>query len=142
MGLNRLNARKLLASLIKAEVPGLQNVYDYLASSFTGESPVVFVASGPSNRTAFTNRGSRATFVLLAHVFVLHSDTESGWTEAQAEDMLDNIEHYIATCIENHQVTDYWVAVDWDSQSIVDRVVVAGVPYLFELIPLRLEATL
>jgi hypothetical protein len=76
-------------------------------------------------------------FYFAIHVYVIQSAT--GWTEEDAEDMLDQVEFEIAQTLDNNQKTNVWLSISWTAPSIIDKVPVSGTPYLFETIPVRME---
>jgi hypothetical protein len=140
MSVSRKVSREKLAELIQAGVPEAALVVPYQKTALDGQSPVILVTSGASVHEALTMQGTGSSFVLTVHTFVLHADPESGWNEQNAEDMLDLIESKIADVIAaNRTVRDVWESITQYDPSLVDRVTVSGLPYLYELIALSVE---
>lgn len=144
MAINRELARDALAALIDAALAGsgkpVQAVYGYLVSDLAGQSPVVCVTSAGSRRVSLTGMGSRAEFLLRVDVFVLYND-QAGWTEADAEDRLDEIEAGIASLVDANQTRAPWAALTYAEPSNRTQAVavVGGESYAWEQITLRAE---
>lgn len=138
MSANREVVRKALAALLQtALVEDAAAVYAYQVGDFAGQSPTVVVSSGGSERVNLTFQGSRSTFRLNIHVFVLYATT--GWTEADAEDRLDLLEMRIHETIENYQKTADWESIDHAGPTQCDAVVIGGEEYRRETIPVSVE---
>lgn len=137
MSASRATARIALADLLVAHLPDVQAVYPHQVADFGGQSPVLVITSAGSERARMTMRGSRATFQYNLHVFVLYSDTQSGWTEADAEAALDAIEQQIAATLDTHMQTDAWQHIAYRDASQADGPppVIAGDEYRHEIIP-------
>ena len=77
---------------------------------------------------------------LQVDVFVLYEDTAAGWTEADAENALDDIEKIVADVIAANQVVaNYWegiTPVDWSERVDVS---LGGVDYIREMILLEFD---
>lgn len=138
---NRKVVRKAFAALLTAELVGsgkpVQAVYDYPAGDFEGQSPVITVTSGSSDRKPFTFQGTIPTFDLFIDVFIVYA--EAGWTEAQTEDALDDIELEIANIVAANQVTANWEALGMPERSQTTYVLIGGKEYRRELIKVRVE---
>lgn len=130
-------AGQLAGALVGAGKPA-QAVYDYRVGDFQGQSPVVVVSSGGSNRERFTFRGTKPSFELTIHVFVLYADEAGTWTEENAEDALDDIEEVIAETLTANQRTNYWEAISFVEPSQTGSVMVGGKEYRTEVISVRL----
>lgn len=137
MATDRADARDAIASLLGAALVGaglpVKTVTAHKVERLEGETPLVVVLSQGSARERMTFQGNRATFYFLVQVWVLQSGT--GWTQAQAEDALDDIEARIAAEYEANQQGTYWEILAYDGKSRVFEVSVAGVPYYVESIP-------
>ena len=149
MAANREAVRDAVATLLEDGLTGtgnpVQAVYNHQVGDFAGQSPVVVVSSAGSGRPAMTFSGNRATFWLNVHVFVLYSD-EGDWGEDDAEDRLDLIEADIAGIVDtNRGPTDDWQKLGYGERmsgagrSQTGAVVVGGLEYRTELIPLQAE---
>jgi len=98
---NRKIYRQLLANeigqaLMNAGV--VQAVYPFRVGNFNGQSPVVtFTSAGSDRRQEITGGVDAETALMFAiDVFVLYADPASNWTEANAEDAIDDIEQVVA----------------------------------------------
>lgn len=138
---SRKLARKHLASLLQAALTGsgkpVQAVYDNQVGDFGGQSPVVVVSSGGSLRERLTYQGQKSKYLLDIHVFVLYADEASSWTEAMAEDALDDIEELIQGVINDNQRSTYWESLTMTAASETGGVVIGGKEYRSELIGVR-----
>lgn len=137
--ISRETVRKEIAGLFEALVPAAEVVYDYQAAEFNGKSPVVMITSAGTSRMNFTAEGMKARVFFGVHLFVLHADPDSGWTEADAEDKLDQVEYEVSLILESNQRNQYWEAIEWEGSSIIDKITVSGDPYLYEVIPIAVE---
>lgn len=139
----RRAARKKLAAILSPALvgPGLpvQAVYDHQTGDFRGQSPVVVVSSGPADHEPDGFDCEKDTFQLLVYVFVVYADTGSGWTEADAEDALDDIESIIAATVAGNSRTEAWSRIAYAGPTQPDPVVIGGVEYRRELITFNVE---
>ena len=142
MTANRETSRDALATLLDTALTGVgnpvQTVYNYQIGDFQGQSPVVVVSSGGTERTPYTFEGDRATFHLNIFVFVLYDD-EGDWGEDDAEDRIDLIEKDIAETLESNQRTTNWESIQYSAGTTVDSVEIGGDEYRREVIPVVVE---
>jgi len=135
-------ARVRLAQLLEAALVGddkpAQAVFSYQVGDFAGQSPVVVVASGPADHQPNGFGCARASFQLLVFVFVAYA-AAGGWTEADAEDALDDIEAIIAGVIEANGRSEAWDKIAYSGPTQPDPVVIGGVEYRRELITLDVQ---
>lgn len=140
--MNRETVRDAFTTLLSTALTGAGNpvqvVYGYQIGNLEGLSPVVIVSSAGTFRQRLTLQGSRATFYLNVHIFVLYTD-ESTWNEDDAEDRLDLIEEKIASVLDANQRTANWEALDYADRSVCDGVEIGGVEYRREVIPIKVE---
>lgn len=133
---NRSTARKALADLLEQVVTAAAAVYDHQVDDLAGQSPVIAVTSAGSERTRLTladDRG-KATFAFAVHVFVLYR--ADGWTPAQAEDALDEVEQQVCQAVLANPRTLWWKGVAYaEPTEARDVVQIGGVVYLHEVIP-------
>lgn len=144
--INRETVRDALTSLLTTALVGTgkpcQAVYGYQVADFQGLTPVVAVSSAGSAHPHMTHQGNRATLYFNIYIFVLYSDANTGWTEADAEDRLDLIEKTIAETLEaNRRYDGYWQGIDFADRSQVDSVPagIGGDEYRREIIPVVVE---
>lgn len=137
--ISREVVRKELHGLFSAGVPAAQLVIPYQSAEFEGKSPVVMLTSAGTVRSQFTASGLRARMYFGVHIFVLHADPDSGWTEADAEDAIDQVEYEISQVFEANQTSEYWQGITWEDTSIIDKITVSGDPFLYEVIPIAVE---
>ncbi len=143
MAANRETVRDEVATLLGAALVGsglpAQEVVNYRKGDLEGKSPVVQVSSYASDRSRMTAKGGRTTVYLLVAMFVLYALEDGSWTEAQAEDALDQIESLIAGVVQANQVTAYWGALDYDGRSERIDVAIGGQEYIVEALTLKAE---
>jgi len=133
----RKAAREKLAALLASSLVGedkpAQAVYSYQTGDFAGQTPVVVVASGQANHEPNGFGCAKASFQLLVFVFVAYA-AAGGWTEADAEDALDDIEAIIADVVEANGRSEAWDKIVYGGPTQPDPVVIGGVEYRRELI--------
>lgn len=139
---SRKEARQQLAALLQADLVGAgkpaQAVYDYQVGDFQGQSPVVVVSSGGTLRERLSFLGTKPMHVMNIHVFVLYAAEDGSWTEADAENALDDIEQKISATCSANQRTAWWEAITPTGQSATSSVMIGGKEYRTELITVRL----
>ena len=137
MATSREAARDALVTLLSTALVGTglpaKTVTGSKIATLQGATPIVAVLSAGSERSRPPFQGAKATFHLEVLVFVRQSQT--GWTNAQAEDALDDIEVLIANTYEVNTATANWEMVDYDGQSTVFEIEVEGTKYYMERIP-------
>lgn len=134
---SRKTVRKAFAALLETSVTLAQKVYDNQIGDFEGQSPVVVVSSGGTLREEFTFQGTKPSHYLTINIFVVYS-TEH-WSEADAEDALDDIEKQIAQVISTNQITANWEAISFVDRSTCGAVMVGGTEYRTEAIQILME---
>jgi hypothetical protein len=137
--MSRETVRKAFATLLESGVTQAQDVYPYQVGDFNGQSPVLVVTSGGTERRNLTLRNRIPKYWFDIHVFVLYAEPDASWGEDDAEDALDNIEQAIATIIDANQQTANWSKIDYDGRSKADSLVIAGTEYRHEVIPVVVE---
>ena len=151
----RRQVRDALAELARAHIPDAQRIYPLTNDDgervtqpfdFSGESPVVVVASAGSEPQQLTFRGSAPIYYLDVHVLVRATAIdESGNTVTVAgiDDTLDGLEHAVGTLIAAVQNGEHWTAIDYDGRSRAEFLTVLdGTEYKREIIPLKITARL
>ena len=135
MSTNRETVRDALVTLLTAALVGAglpaKTVIGSAVGDLKGQTPLVAVLSGGTLRE--TEPINRPTFLLEVQSWVVRSAT--GWTTAQAEDALDEIESLIASTYEANRGTDEWEIVQYASETVVSEVESAGITYYLERIP-------
>lgn len=139
MPVSRAQARTTLAQELESAMSTAQVVYDHMRSDFAGQSPVVRVMSGGSERRRFTTQGGRGDLLLMVQIWVLSVSPADNWTEADAENALDQLEWELAQYIDSNRRSEVWQALDFDGRSRVEVVRLEGKPYLIEDIPLVMK---
>lgn len=139
---SRSTLRTALAALLQAALVGTgkaaQAVYSYPIGDFQGQSPVVVVESGGSERRQMTHGSQGSRFFLTIYIFVLYSD-QSTFQEDDAETALDSIETTIAETLAANRATANWGFIDFGERSRTDYVAEAGVLYRRETIPVEVR---
>lgn len=140
---SRKTLRKAYAALLNTALVGTgklaQAVYDYQVGDFKGASPVVCVTSAGALRQRLTFQGSTPAFWLNIHVFVLYATEDASWTEAMAEDAIDDIEAVIAAVNDANQINASWQGITQEDRSQADSLVIGGLEYRRETFLLRFE---
>lgn len=143
---NRETIRDDIASLLDTALVDtlgiVQAVYNYQKLNIEGYSPVVMVLSSGDfpNRRAQTDRINSQVY-LDVWTFVLHVDADNSWTEADAEDRLDEIKKEIVDTLFDNEIEQdlgLW-EITFETRSTVSRVSIGGVPYLWEVTPLTVR---
>lgn len=145
MSLSRELVRDTFASLVTTAAVGTgkpaEAVYNYQVGDFANKSPIIVVASGPIQRSKSDMSGEcwRSIIILQVYIFVLYAG--ENWTEAQAEDALDEIEAIIADVVlANPYVPGVWNYCTYaEEPTQIDGVTVGGLEYKRELINVMFE---
>ena len=142
--ISRESVRDRLASLIEVALvdgdPQLaQAVYNHQKVELDAASPIVLVYGGGIGRPRATMLGNSSRVLLWVDIFV--SLTGTGWTEADAEDRLDDIEQAVAEVLESNydDSSGGWHSIYYVEESTVGNVEASGIPYIRELIPIAAE---
>lgn len=143
---NRETSRDALEALLETALVGTglpaSAVYNYQIGDFEGRSPVVIVSSGGSLREHFSISSGdwQNVFYLNIHTFVLYAQPSNvNWTEAHAEDALDDIERRIADVIMTNRDNAAWDMIKFAGRSIRTSVDIGGDEYIMEAIPVQVE---
>lgn len=137
--ISRKEVREHLAGLLSAAmVPNIvAEVYPYQVADLGGQTPVICISSGGSDRVKPAN--SQVGFILRLQTFVLYGN-KGTWTEELAEDRLDLIEKTVDQTLAANLRTDYWQYIAYNGESVPDYVVMDdGLEYRRESTPLRVE---
>lgn len=141
---SREGARKAFAALLDTALVDtniVEAVYDYQVGDFAGAASVIVVTSGGimRERQSFGTCWFNA-YILDCYLFVLYADSDSSWTEADAEDKIDDIEAAFADVVMSG-TSATWDQALYEERSELAVVSVGGVSYRRELIKVRLEKT-
>lgn len=139
---NRKTPRKALAALLEAALVGIgkpaQALYDYKASDFDGQTPVIVVSSGPAERAKQAQTTRVSSFVDVdIDVFTMYA--EEGWSEEDSEDKQDDLEKAISDVLMDNDSTDDWAQLSFNGASELDFTAVGGKMYRRETIPVRIQ---
>lgn len=140
MTMSRKDIRTGLAAILAGMLTGIDpaHIYPYQVGDFAGVSPVVFLTSSGSGREHLTFQGGLLRAYVNVHILVLYAERD-GWTEQQAEDLLDSLESQVGHLTEDGDKTRGagWEAVEYDDRSNADGTLeIGGDEYLHEIIPL------
>ena len=144
MSASRKTARDALTALLSDALVGtglpVQAIYGYQKGDFDGQSPVVLVLSGGSEREPFALNATHweNEFVFEVLVFVADADGSS-WTDEDVENKVDEIEAIIAATVASNRKTTNWSMLDYAEKTAVSSVTIAGNPYKMEVIPLKVS---
>lgn len=133
--------RKAVAIRLRANVPSAAAILDYQANDFGGQSPTIVVTSAASERERATMQGSIAVFVFFLHLFVAFAqDGEAGYTDSDAEDLLDQVEREIAQFVDRTQRTTDWHALAYSRASDAGTpATIGGIEYRHEVVALAVS---
>lgn len=137
---SRKTAREALATYLTSIMTSATAVYAYQVADFNKQSPVCYLTSSKAFRERFTRDGFNSEFSINLHTFVLYpSEKTTGYTEQDAENILDQLEQETAEAvlaIKNHEIIKN---IRYGEPSNADDVVeIGGETYLHEIIPLIL----
>jgi hypothetical protein len=136
---SRSTARLALGTLLSSALTGAQAVYAYPRATFDGQSPVVSIGSMGTRREAYTYNDTLPTFRYNIHVFVLYQDATAGWGEDDAETALDTMEAAIDAVLIANQETANWQNIQYAGQTTVSNIILGGLTYRHETIPVEIE---
>lgn len=83
--------------------------------------------------------GTKPAFTLRIYTFVLYATDDGAWTEADAEDRLDDMEEKISAVIDENQVTANWEGLTIIERSVCSSVIAGGLEYRTEIITVLVE---
>ena len=129
--------RDAIVGALRLALTVAQNVEGHKAN-IQGQWPAVRLLTDGSLRPQVTASGIRSEFYYLVQLWVLYYK-EGLWTEAEAEDALDALEHQLAEWLANNQVGELWTALMFNGRSRVGTVNESGETYLVEEIPIKVE---
>ena len=129
--------RKAIVAALRPALTVAQTVEGHKAN-IQAQWPAVFVLTAGSLRPQVTEQGIRSDFHYLAQLWVLYHK-DGMWTEGEAEDALDALEHQLAEWMANHQVGQLWTSLMFEGRSQVGIITEGGEPYLVEEIPIKVE---
>lgn len=135
--------RLALAAALTVACPTAAAVLGYQAKDFGGRSPALVVTSAASERERVTMAGSVATFVYNLHLFVAFAaDGETGYTDADTEGLLDQVELEVAQFVDRSQRTTNWHALAYTRPSDAGApVTIGGIEYRHEIIALAVSVS-
>lgn len=137
MSTGREASRDALVTLLDTALRGVglpvKTVSGSKQVSLEGVWPLVVVLSKGSTRERMTFQGDRGVFEFSVQIWVAQSGI--GWTYADAEDALDEIEALIAEVYQDNDRTANWEILKYNGPTAVAEVTVGGVPYYVEAIP-------
>jgi len=140
---SRETVRDALVTLLTTALVGtglpVKTVSGSKVSTLAGVTPLVAVLSAGTTRKRTTFQGTIPTFFLEIQVWVRQATT--GWTNAQAEDALDEIESLIAGVFADNVATTNWSLLEYSDRSIVLELTVAGIAYYMERISVTVSTT-
>lgn len=136
MSSTRKTIREAFEDLLAAGVTAAQATYDFPTTDFSGQSPIVSVASSGSMRPRFSLQGASGKVYLDVYVFVRYPEASEAVGAADVEDYLDTIESQIAQVVADNQKTANWDAIDYDGRSDVETIQLDGPAFRRERIPL------
>lgn len=141
MSTSRESTRDALVALLTTTLVGaglpVKTVTGAKVTDLSGLTPLVAVLSAGTLRRA--RPINHPTFHLEVQVWVRQECT--GWTNAQAEDALDEIEALISSVFEDNRATGNWAILEYRGASEIKEFPVAGIAYYTESIPVLCRRT-
>lgn len=133
---NRKTVRTTIAAGLAANMPSAAAVYAYQRSKLDGKATVARIFSASSERPPLSASGeTQSVFGYIVQLWVLTaSATGQTFTEAEAEDKLDDMEHELITWVEANQYPTgaTWRELRYDRPSFVDTYKAGNELYLVE----------
>ena len=137
---NRKTVRATIAAGLAANMPSAAAVYAYQRSKLDGMASVVRIFSASSDRPAMTGNAEEShplwtQLGFICQLWVLTaSATGQTYTEAEAEDRLDDLEYELITWVAANQNPSggAWVDLRYDRPSFVDTYKAGNELYLVE----------
>lgn len=152
---NRKTIRNQLGSLLLMQLQTANNfadgklcarVYSYLVGDFADGLPVVCVGDAPGGGSERMRRTFQALqfdqnwlhFSIVS--YVNYGQTDSTWSERQAQDRLDDIETVVANVLSDNKVSvGFWNEILFDGKTTADAAIISGVGYFFENMPVKVR---
>ena len=141
MPTNRSVVRKAIANSLRPALPTARDVYSFMYSKFSGKSPIVRLMNAGANRPEITEHGVRSIFYYTLQFWVVYFEEGTEAVQAEAEDILDQLELEWVTWLGTNQVepAQQWTMLGYDKRSTVETAKVSGKYYIVESIPLAVE---
>lgn len=140
---DRAKYRKALASFLGRSCHSPRIVLPYMPSALKGQSPLVVVAGGPTDRQVETPKNYDNSFGFGVRLIVLfNAPAEENWTNEMAEDMLDRLEQEVSLALllaDMQSEAQDWRHISRQGASVFDMVKDGGLMYLTETIPVIME---
>lgn len=132
---DRLYFRNLLVGSL-AELVDPENIHNGRPANFNGALRVVCVYSAGTDHQVTAFSRSLRSHGITADIFVKYADEELNLTEADAEDILDDISDRVLDFIDTHQAAEgHWSQLTVDGRTETgDTVDVNGTEYRRETI--------
>lgn len=137
--ISRRTVREALGTQLTTALTSALAVYDFLYSKFDVESPIVRIVTAGSNRPPIHSQGIRSTFYYAVQFWVAYYEDGTPSVQADAEDILDALEHEFVQWLESNQVSELWTMVTVDGRSRVETVQTRGSYWILESIPIAVE---
>ncbi len=130
-------------------------VYPYTVDDFAGQSSVLIIGSGGTERSPLTFAGGKADYLLDVFIFILYAEMDDTgkklnldadgnptWSEADSEAALDLAEQQLGEFIfqRETQKGNGWKSITYNLPTQTSIVPVGGVPYRREWIQLRFSS--
>lgn len=138
MATNGKAVRAKLRAVALAFIPGLTaaTAFDHVPHTFGGASPALAIKMARRNRDRVTADGSGGVFYPELHLLALYADADGNYTEADAEDVIDEMEAGAAALVDQCQITDEWLALDYAGDTTEDITLIEGDAYRRIVVPL------
>jgi hypothetical protein len=138
----RKEVREQLGSVLSTALTGVGNpaqaVYDYMKSSFDGQSPVVAIGSGGTQAHIDVQQFGGDWFPV--YWFEILSFVVRDEDEENAEDTLDTLSQNLYETLEtNTYLAGYWERLSYGERSTIAPASVGGDPYWLETTEVMVE---
>lgn len=134
----RQDIQDLLTADLDALLTNVQAVYAYQKSDFGQLSPIVRVMSDGTLLREQTFTSFQTTYYYNVQAWVVRYSVQYGWSEEEAEGLLNAISHTIVGYLDSDMSSKPWTSIDMVDRSTISvgGNEVAGEQFLVEDIPL------
>lgn len=133
----RQSVRSVLASFLPNFVT-LQAVYEQRIYNFGGQSPVALLDNGGTRFERETHQGFEKYLGLDIHLFVLMEQTEDGYDEEEADEVVDALLEGVARLVNDVQRSSAWRHLHFrDAIGPPENLVVGGGTYRHIIVPVE-----
>lgn len=111
-----------------------QAAYDYMKTTFDGQSPVIVIGSSGTLPTGMTFEGWKLSYYYDI-IALIARESEAEYTEEDADDALDDVAQELMETLQANRKTADWQCLEFDGPSVPAPASVGGDPYWMEITP-------